>query len=324
MIRALTRKSVLYLLALAMVVGLNFSLVHLMPGDALVHLIGEEGYAHLSSRQPETLARLRAEYGLDRSPPARALVYLKRLVRGDWGWSYHHGQPVAKVIGQRLGWTLRLLVPAVLIASLLAAWIGALSGWRSRHGAQRVLPALFLFVYAVPAYGLGMILVLAAARLDLFVPGGMGGPTHGLGAALVPMILPLTVLVIHGTAYKYMIMRHAVRQETDAPYVLTALSKGLSPRQVLFGHVLKNVLGPYLAVVALNLGFMVGGTLLVEVVFSLQGMGTLIYQAVLARDYPMLSGALLALALSVLAANAAADMAHALIDPRIREGQRLG
>jgi peptide/nickel transport system permease protein len=93
---------------------------------------------------------------------------------------------------------------------------------------------------------------------------------------------------------------------------------------VLFGHLARNVLGPYGTVVALNLGFMVGGTLLVEVVFSLQGMGTLIYQAVLARDFPLLSGALLALALSVLAANAAADIFQAIIDPRIREGEARG
>ena len=324
MIRALTRKVVLYLLALATVIGVNFSLVHLMPGDALVHLIGEEGYAHLSARQPDTLSRLKAEYGLDRPLAIRAGAYLSRIVRGDWGWSYHHGRPVAQVIAQRLGWTLRLLVPAILISSLAAAWIGARSGWRSRRRPERLLPAVFLFFYAVPAYGLGMMLALAAARFDLFAPGGMGGFSGGLRSVLGPMILPLAVLVLHGTAYKYMIMRHAVRQETDAAYVLTALSKGLNPRQVLCGHVLKNVLGPYIAVVALNLGFMVSGTLLVEVVFSWQGMGTLIYQAVLARDYPVLSGALLVLASSVLVANAAADLAHALIDPRIRQGGHLG
>ncbi len=319
-LRVLARKALLYLLALAMIAGLNCFLVHLMPGGPLVHLIGEEGYAHLDARQPQALARLRAEYGLDRSPPARVALYLKHLVHGDWGWSYHYGQPVLQLIGQRLVWTLRLLVPAVFIASLAAAWIGALSGWRSRRRPDRLLPAFFLCLYAVPAYGLGMMLVLATAGFDLFAPGGMGASGAGLG----PMVLPLAVLVVHGTAYKFMIMRHAVRLETGAPYVLTALSKGLSPRQVLSGHVLKNVMGPYIAVVALNLGFMVGGTLLVEVVFSLQGMGTLVYQAVLARDYPVLSGSLTALALSVLAANAAADLAHALIDPRLQEGQHLG
>jgi peptide/nickel transport system permease protein len=219
---------------------------------------------------------------------------------------------------------LRLLVPAMLVSALAAAWIGALSGWRSRRRPDRALPALFLGLYAVPAYGLGMILVLVAARWDLAAPGGMVGPSGEFGAVWAPLALPMTLLVLHGTAYKYMIMRHLVRHEIDAPYVLTALSKGLGPRRVLFGHLARNVLGPYGTVVALNLGFMVGGTLLVEVVFSLQGMGTLIYQAVLARDFPLLSGALLALALSVLAANAAADIFQAIIDPRIREGEARG
>lgn len=324
MIPFLTRKFLFYLVTLATVVGLNFSLIHLMPGDALVHLVGEEGYAHLSVRQPEALARLRAEYGLERPPMVQAAVYLRRLAAGDWGWSYHHGQPVVQVIGRRLAWTLRLLVPAMLVSALVAAWIGALSGWRSRRRPDRALPALFLGLYAVPAYGLGMILVLVAARWDLAAPGGMVGPSGEFGAVWAPLALPMTLLVLHGTAYKYMIMRHLVRHEIDAPYVLTALSKGLGPRRVLFGHLARNVLGPYGTVVALNLGFMVGGTLLVEVVFSLQGMGTMIYQAVLARDFPLLSGALLALALSVLAANAAADIFQAIIDPRIREGEARG
>jgi len=134
------------------------------------------------------------------------------------------------------------------------------------------------------------------------------------------MALPLFVLTLHGTAYKYMIMRNAVRQELDAPYVLTALARGLTARRVLFGHILKNTLPAYISVVALNIGFMAGGTLLVEVVFSWQGMGTLIYQAVLSRDYPLLSGALMVLCLSVLAANLAADFFYSVSDPRIREG----
>jgi peptide/nickel transport system permease protein len=134
------------------------------------------------------------------------------------------------------------------------------------------------------------------------------------------MALPLFVLTLHGTAYKYMIMRNAVRQELDVPYVLTALAKGLTARRVLFGHILKNTLPAYISVVALNIGFMAGGTLLVEVVFSWQGMGTLIYQAVLSRDYPLLSGALMVLCLTVLAANLAADFFYSVSDPRIREG----
>jgi peptide/nickel transport system permease protein len=141
---------------------------------------------------------------------------------------------------------------------------------------------------------------------------------------LLHLLPPMTVLIVHETAYKFMIMRNAVRQELDAPYVLTALSKGLTDRQVLFGHILKNTLPPYVSVVAVNIGFMAGGALLVEVVFSWQGMGTLIYNAVLARDYPMLSGALVALGLCVMAANLAADLSYALTDPRIKEGEPIG
>jgi peptide/nickel transport system permease protein len=286
----------------------------------MVHLLGEEGYAHLSGKGIEALNALKVDFGMDGTLGKRYVRYVAKMLAGDWGWTYHYGRPVMEIVFQRLQWTLLLLLPAVFMGTLLGGWIGALSGWHSRSRREKLLPIFFLFLYAVPGYCVSLLLLGVAAHTDVFPIGGMMPADATLRTMVRHISLPLAVLTIHGTAYKYMVMRNAVRQELDAPYVLTALAKGLTDRQVLFSHILKNTFPPYISVVALNLGFMVGGALLVEVVFSWQGMGTLIYQAVLSRDFPLLSGALMVLCLSVLAANLAADLFYALSDPRIREG----
>ena len=311
------RKFSLYFFTLLMVLSLNFALVHLMPGDPLVHLLGEEGYARLSDA---TAAAMRSDLGLDGSMTAQYGRYLTRIITGDWGWSHRFGQPVRRVIGLRLQWTLALLVPALVVSTLAGGWLGALAGWRKKDRCQRLLGHLILGLYSLPAYCMGLLLLVVASRWASFPLVGATTGADGTWAAMGRWIMPFAVVTLHGVAYKTMIMRHLVSHEIDHAYVITALSKGLTDHQVLFGHILPNTLPAFIAVVGLNLGFMVGGTLLVEVVFSWQGMGTLVYQAVLARDYPMLSGALTALAVSVLAANALADMVGGRIDPRIAEG----
>lgn len=320
MIRALIRKTILYGLTLFFIGSLNFCLIHLMPGDAMIHLLGEEGYAYLGSRGTKALNAVKADFGMDGSWGEKYGRYVIKTLTGDWGWTFYYGRPVAEIVFQRLQWTLLLLLPSVLMGALLGGWIGAVSGWHSHRSRERAAPVFFLFLYAVPGYCIGLLLLSAAAHSSLFPMGGMMPSDADFWESLRYMALPLTVLTLHGTAYKYMIMRNAVRQELHAPYVLTAMSKGLTNRRILFFHILKNTFPPYVSVVALNLGFMTGGALLVEVVFSWQGMGTLIYQAVLSRDFPLLSGALMVLSISVLAANLLADLIYAWSDPRIREG----
>lgn len=313
----MSRKLGLYLFTLLMVLSLNFVLVHLMPGDPLVHLLGEEGYARLSG---DAAAALRTELGVDGSMARRYGLSLVKIITGDWGWSHRFGQPVLSVIGKRLRWTLVLLLPALVVGTLFGGWLGAVAGWRYKDRGQLLLGHLFLCLYSLPAYCIGLLVLVAAFHWAPFPLVGIAMETDGTWTGLSRWLLPFMVVTTQGTAYKYMIMRHLVCHEIDEAYVTTALSKGLTDRQVLYGHILPNTLPAFVAVVALNLGFMVGGTLLVEVVFSWQGMGSLIYQSVLARDYPMLSGALTALSVSVLAANALADLVGGRIDPRIAEG----
>ena len=313
-----------YGLAVLFVLGLNFFIVQLLPGDPLVHLVGEETYFHLQGTDPHAIVELRARYGLDQPLHQRFLSSMVHMVQFRLGWSHHYGQSVAQVILYRLKWTLVLLCPAFGLSAVLGLLLGCLAGRPGKTVADRIMTPLFLTVYAVPAYCLAFLLLLAFAHLGSFLPlGGMRETVGGSGVSLwdvwLHMVLPQTVLVLHATAYLYMIMRSTVRQTFREDYVITALSKGLKRRRVLLRHVLLNALPSYAAAVAINFGFIAGGALLVEVVFSWQGMGSLMYEAVMSRDYPILSGCFLILSLAVIGANMMADIFCMFIDPRLRD-----
>ena len=310
-----------YGLGIFFVLGLNFFIVQLLPGDPLVHLVGEDAYFRLQGQDPEEMKALRAKYGLDRPLHERFLSSIGDTARFRLGWSYHYGQPVSRVIFYRLKWTLVLLCPALLVSAVLGLLLGCFAGRPGRNAADRVMTPLFMLLYAVPAYCLAFLLLSACASMgDLLPLGGMRGRGNALPwwDVLRHMVLPQTVLVLHMTPYLYMIMRSTVRQAFSENYVMTALGKGLKPKRVLLHHVLLNALPPYLAALAVNFGFIAGGALLVEVVFSWQGMGSLMYGAVMSRDYPILSGCFLVLSISVIGANMAADILCAYIDPRTK------
>ena len=323
----LTGKISQYIVAFICIISLNFFLIHLMPGDPLIHLLGEEGYFYLSAQKPQALKELMAKYELDGPIYKQYFAYVINTLKADFGWSYHYGKPVFQVILYRLKWSMVLLLPSILIATILGTYFGILGGWKRGQKEDWFLTPVFLFVYSTPAYCLGFLFLLVFAFcFDLFPMGGMAQETSsgfaGLLDMLKHMVLPVTVLVFHNTAYNYLIMRNAVRDISHEEYIITAISKGLKESRVLFCHVLKNVLPPLITVVAMDFGFMLGGALLVEIVFSWQGMGTLIYDAVLSRDYPLLSACFLVLALCMILANAVADFIYSVVDPRIKDSVR--
>jgi peptide/nickel transport system permease protein len=266
---------------------------------------------------------LKAQYGLDRPLPEQYLSYLHNLMQGNFGYSYHYSQPVWDVIAYKMKWTIVLLIPSVILGAILGIVLGAAAGWRCNTGTDTGITSLFLFLYSMPHYWLAMLFVLVFAfYLGLFplsgiTAGGLAG-AEKLKDVIWHMALPVFVLTLFGAAYNYFIMRSSVVQISGEGFVLTARAKGLAEKDVLFRHVLRNAMLPLVTVIALDFGFMVSGALLVEIVFSWGGMGTLIYDAVLARDYPLLHGCFLVIAICVLAANFMADVLYAVLDPRVR------
>lgn len=315
----LARLILRYSITLFIIITLVFLIPRMMPGDPFISLLGKDVYY----RSPELVSALKAEYGLDRPLSEQYISYLYGLLKGDLGYSIHYSQPVWDVIAYKMKWTVVLLLPSAVLAAILGIALGSISGWKRGQRTDTSITTLFLFIYSMPHYWLAMFFVLIFAfYLGIFPLSGItGGGLVGwrkLQDILWHMALPVTVLTLFGATYNYFIMRGSVVQASRESYVLTARAKGLSERDVLFRHVLRNAMLPLVTVIALDFGFMVSGALLVEIVFSWGGMGTMVYDAVLARDYPLLHGSFLVIAVCVLAANFLADVLYAMIDPRIK------
>lgn len=318
----LLRKSLRYLLAFIAIVMLSFFIPRFMPGDPVVNLLGGD-YAYVSS---EAMQNMRIELGLDKPLYLQFLLYLNNLLQGDWGRSFHYAQPIFPIICYRLQWTLVLMIPSIILGAVLGMIMGSLAGWRRSGRFDVAASALLLLLYSTPGYWLAMLFALILGFYLGLLPfyGMTSSDSIGLERVLDitrHMILPVLVLTIYKAANNYLITRSSIIQASGEGYILTARAKGLGEMAILFRHVLKNAMLPLVTVVAMDFGFMLSGTLLVEIVFSWNGMGTLIYNSVATRDYPMLNGCLLIISICVIVANLLADFFYYLIDPRIRRGE---
>lgn len=308
-----------YLIALFIIVSLNFLVPRLMPGDPLMNLVGEEAFYGSGG----ALEELRTELGLDQPMVVQYGRYMVDVVTGDWGYSYLYLRPVANAIASHLGWTLLLILPAVVLAAAIAAILGGIAAWYRGSRIDAGLTGVFLMAYSMPHYWLAMLaLFVFSFHLGWFplgkvTSGGLSGLPYVLDVGW-HMLLPLSVVTVFKAAYDFLIVRSSVVSILGEDYILMAQAKGLSRMAVLFKHALRNAMAPLLTVTAVQFGMVFSGTLLIEVVFSWPGMGTLVYDAIGARDYPLLQAAFLIVAVCVLAANFAADMLYPKLDPRTR------
>lgn len=307
------KKSIRYLLSILVIFSLNFFIPRIVPGDPVANLMGEN-YAVSA----ETTAQLRHELGLDKSLLLQYLDYWKGILQLDLGYSYHLHMPVSKAINRRIPWTMALVGLAILIGSVAGCLLGMLAGWARDSWKNRSITIGFLFFSSLPPFYLSLLLLyFFSFKLGWF-------PLHGFyetGTAVDLVrhyFLPVMVLAIFLTARNYLIMRGSVIQEKTKPYVLCARAKGLYGKQLLFRHVFKNASLPLITMIALDFGFILSGALFIEIVFSLNGMGTMIFEALEFRDYPVLQGIFLVITIMVVAANLIADLIYYLIDPRIR------
>ncbi len=313
-----------YALVLLAALTLNFFLPRLMPGSPLRFLAGDE----VGTLEPEEVAEVRARYGLDQPLGVQYLRYLGASATGNWGYSYQLGQPVIRTILERLPWTLLLVGSSLLVASFFGIVIGALAAWRRGRFVDTSSLLGAIFVDSLPTFWLGMMLTAVFAVELRWFPvygavtpwGAQSGWPYVLDI-LRHLVLPATSLTLATLSGTYLTMRYAMLDVLGQDYIRTARAKGVRERTVLLKHAVRNALLPVSTVVFLNLGFLVGGATVIETVFSYPGIGTLLYQAVLNRDYPMLQGAFLILTVSVIAANVVSDAVYPLLDPRVRQGR---
>jgi peptide/nickel transport system permease protein len=302
------------LLALIFIFTLNFVIPRIMPGDPLVFLVGEDVVLDKA-----TIIELRKELELDLPLWQQYINYWARVVRLDFGYSYHYNQKVSQLVLSRMPWTLGLLLPATILGAILGMVMGAISAWGKNTSLNKLFTTLNLAVYSTPPYFLAMIcLYLFAIHWKLFPLKGFY-QTGTFWDILHHFFLPVIIMTIFSTSRNYIVMRGSVMQEKGKWYVLYARAKGINGYKLLFRHVFKNAALPMVTLIALDFGFLFSGALLVEIVFSMNGMGTLIYDAVLSRDYPLLQGIFLVITLMVVFTNLAAEVCYHRLDPRIKQ-----
>lgn len=299
---------------------LNFALPRLAPGDAIDYILPDEVAGALTAEQRvEILDR----FGLDDPMPEQFAHYLGGIARGDLLVSVRFGRPVTSLLAERVGWTLLLVGGSLLLSTVIGVALGFRSAWRRGTSADTVTLGGVMFLDALPPFFVGTLLLLAfSVGLDWFPSYGAVSGESANGLALVGQVLqratlPIATLTIAGLGPMYLVARSALVGELQEDYVLMAEAKGLTDREVR-RHAARNALLPVSTVALVGLGTLVGGAAVVETVFSYPGLGRLVYESVLARDYPVLQGAFLLLIITVVLANLINDLAYPLLDPRVR------
>ena len=317
----LLRKILFALVTLAVVVTMNFFLFRVLPGDPIRAVIGRN--IRIST---ETQAALRAQFGLDKPIfPDQFVNTLGQWARGNLGVSWSLRQPVSEVLISKLGNTLLLLTLGQIFSIILGTSLGLVAGWKRKTPVDVGALTFSLVAWAMPTFWLGIILLAAGSSWFGLPTGGIVSPEN-VGKPLYQvlpdlarhLVLPTLTLTILYLGEYMLIMRSSVLEVLSEDYILTAKAKGLSDWQVLRQHALKNAMLPLVTLIAINLGFTVSGAIYVETVFSYDGLGKLLQTALVKQDFPLLQGAFLLLAVSVILANMVADILYLYLDPRVR------
>src|ERR1700693_27555 len=304
MLRYFLQRFLMTLPALWLVLTLVFLMIQIVPADAVDQMLGE-------GAAPGELAQLRHSLGLDLSLPVQYGHYLSRLAHGDLGHSLKFQAPVRRIIFERYPATLQLAFLALLVCAVIAVPAGELAAHSRGTGADRAVGVFTLLGLAIPNFALGPILILFFSIELGFLPvSGRGGPTY--------YILPAATLGAALAAILIRMVRGAMLGEVFGGYVRTARAKGLSTNAVLFRHAFRNALIPIITILGLQFGTLLAGTIVTETIFSWPGIGRLTVQAIASRDYPLLQGCILVIALSYVLVNLLTDVLYAFIDPRVR------
>jgi peptide/nickel transport system permease protein len=289
-----------------------FTLVHLVPGDPVRLALG-------TRYTPEAYDALRAASGLDRSLPEQFVIYIAHALTGDLGVSFRNGQPVTTTLLQRLPATISLALVGLVIALVISVPAGVYSALREGRVSDVIVRLTSQFGVSVPDFWLGLLLIsLFSVTLGLLPASGYVALTDDPGGWLRQVTLPgLTVGLVAG-AIMTRYIRAAVIDVASAGYIRTAVSKGLPRRVVISRHIVRGALVPVLTIAGIQLATILGGVIVVEVVFAWPGLGRLVFDAVAARDYPLIQGAVLLVAVMFIVVNLIVDVLYAVVDPRIR------
>ena len=304
------------------IVVMNFLLLQLAEGDAVDVLAGEAG-----SATPEYMAELRAKFGLDQPVPVQLLVYLKNVLTFDLGYSFRHDMPVSTLLLDRVVPTLLLMVATITLAVGFGIFLGLLAATGLNTWRDTAISIFAIITYATPLFWVGlMLIVVFSLNLGWFPTSGMENFTmFYTGWARVldiahHLVLPTITLSLFYLAIYTRLMRASMLEQYGQDYVTTARAKGVTERRIVFVHILGNALLPVVTMAGVQVGALIGGSVIVESVFAWPGLGMLAFEALFARDLNLLLGIFLWSALLVVAVNLVVDIVYSMLDPRIEVG----
>lgn len=317
----LARKVGLALMTIMVVVVIDFLLFRVLPGDPVRSVIGRNVRISI-----QTQLALREQFGLDKPIfPDQFLNTVGQWARGNLGISWSLRRPVTEVLLAKLGNTILLIGLGQVLSIVLGVALGLVAGWKRKTAVDMAALTFSLIAWATPTFWLGIILLAAGSTWlglptgGILSPANVGRPLYTVIPDLVRhLVLPTLTLTILYLGEYMLIMRSSILEVLGEDYILTAKAKGMSHWQVLRRHALKNAMLPIVTLIAINLGFTVSGAIYIETVFSYDGLGRMFNTALIKQDYPLLQGAFLLLAVSVIIANLIADVLYTYLDPRVR------
>jgi peptide/nickel transport system permease protein len=288
-----------------------FALIRFIPGDPAALLLGDMA-------QPDQIAEMRTELGLDKSMPEQFLIWGGNVLTGDFGRSIVNNEPVLGLVLSRFAVSAEIVLTAVLLASLIAVPAGVIAAWRQNSLTDLALVGTATVLLSVPTFWLGLLLLLFFGLKLGWLPvlGYVSIGDHVL-AGLLYLVLPIMTLVIHEMGVLIRMARASTLEVLRLDYITHARAKGLSESAVLWKHAFKNAFGPTWTMIGLILGNLLGGIAVIETVFTIPGLGRLMVDSIFQRDYPVIQGCLLIVALSYVVVNLIVDLLYPLFDPRV-------
>jgi len=316
------RKVSAAMLTIFVIICVNFIIFRIVPGDPV----------RMMFRDPrvgaEKIQEMYRKFGLSGSLGEQFGAYLRELfLRGDLGFSFARRAPVLEVIVERIPQTLMLILTALIIAVILGTMLGALAGWRTGTKFDSIIITVSLAFYSIPTFIMGIImLVIFGLMLGIFPMSGMStigadltGWAH-VKDVLWHMFLPVGAIVVWYIGEYIIVTRNSMQDVLDQDYIISARAKGIKESAILRRHALRNAILPVVTITGVNVAFAVGGVIEAETVFNWPGVGRLLYDSVMGRDYPVLQGLFLIFAVALVVANLVVDLIYGYIDPRIKVG----
>lgn len=312
MLRYAVKRLLSLLLTLLVASLVIFIAIEIVPGDPAAYMLG-------LNAKPETIAALRNELGLNTGPVQRYINWLGGMLSGDFGTSYTYRTPVADMIGDRLLISLPLALYALMLSTLIAFPAGIVAATRRGSAADVSIMGVTQLGVAIPNFWFAMLLVLVfAVNLRWFSAGGFPGWEQGLLAGIKALTLPAIALALPQASILARVMRSSLLDTLDEDFIRTARAKGLSARQTLWRHALRNALIPVLTIIGLQFSFLLAGAIIIENVFFLPGLGRLIFQSISQRDLIVVESVVMLLVFAVVVVTFLVDLAYAAVDPRLR------